>query len=335
MNMVKNVLNRQVFPAMGCTEPLSVALCAAYASELLGEAVTRGSFTVDAQTFKNGMGVTLPNTGGERGNLLAAALGMLRGRPVEGMQILSEVNGELVTRAKELINAGAVTMRVDPLQKGFYVRSEIAGKKDRAVCVISKSHTEVTLLEKNGKRLIDKESVSSSTSAGEPGYAILLEKCSIKELVQMAEEADANDLAYVQRGIEMNLKASECGMGLKKVGYYLRSLKKHGFLRDDVFTSTKILVANATDARMDGSPLPVMTSGESGNQGIVAVLVPYNFGRVFEIPEEVVARSIILSHLFERLCQTFHRRTVAHLWMRHCGGSGGGGGRRLPSQGPR
>ncbi len=303
MNLLKEVLRNQVYPAMGCTEPTSVALCAAYAAELLGETGIRSTFTLDAKTYKNGMGVTLPNTGGERGNLFAGVLGMLIAKPAMGMQILKAVNEALVLKAKELLSGRNVTLRVDPLQKGFYVRAALEGAENRTVCVISNTHTQVTLLEKNGKRLTDKR--DDSGTAAQQEYAVELEKCSIRDLARIADEADAEDLAYIKEGIEMNMKASECGMTLKKVGYYLMDLKKHGYLLDDLFTSTKILTACATDARMDGFPVPVMSSGESGNQGIVAVLVPYNFGRTCGVPDETIYKSIVLSHLMNAYVKLF------------------------------
>lgn len=128
-------------------------------------------------------------------------------------------------------------------------------------------------------------------------YRTSLRRASLRDLLAAADGMDAADLAYVARGVEMNLAASRAGAELEKVGFYLKDLLKRGYLQDDVFSSAKILTASACDARMDGRPIPVMSSGESGNQGIVAILVPYSVGRAFGVEDDLVLRSIGLSHL--------------------------------------
>ena len=100
MNMLKEVLKYQVYPAMGCTEPVSVALCAAYAAKELGEPIARADFKLDAGTYKNGMGVRIPNTDGEKGNLLAGAMGIVLAQPELNMQILGGADKQTVAKAK-------------------------------------------------------------------------------------------------------------------------------------------------------------------------------------------------------------------------------------------
>jgi L-cysteine desulfidase len=120
---------------------------------------------------------------------------------------------------------------------------------------------------------------------------------SFAQLAAMLDEIGEEELAYLKRGVEMNLRVAEAGKQLTKVGHYVEELVRKGFLLADVVSSSKILTASASDARMAGLSYPVMSSGGSGNQGIVAVLVPYNVGLFFGIPEERILRSIGLSHL--------------------------------------
>lgn len=303
MNILKEVLRKQVYPAFGCTEPVSVALCAATAARALGKPPDKIHFFLDAATYKNGMAVNIPNTDGEKGNLLAGVMGALLGRPELEMQLLSAATPSIVKKAKALIAKGGAGISVEEKAlPGIYIRAVLKSRRSEAVCEISATHTHVSLLEVNGKRLIHAP-VAASGESGQLERS--LAKQSLASLVKMAGAADAADLEYIGKGVEMNLAAAAAGLRLKKVGSCLVDLKKRGYLTDDVFASSKILVACAADARMDGLPLPVMSSGESGNQGIVAILVPYNAGKAFRIKEERIYRSIALSHLLNAYVKVF------------------------------
>lgn len=302
--LLKQVLKGQVYPAMGCTEPVSVALCAANASALHKGRIKKAVVFVDSATFKNGLGVRIPNTDGEKGNLLAAALGLLTAKPKLGMEILKGVSSSVLKKAKILLEEKAVTIKVKN-QKGFYIKTEVLfedGYKTKAV--ISGCHTAVTYLEDNGRVLIDvKPEVKTGKSEGD--FKKLLAKSSLADLVREAQNADDEDLAYIKEGALMNLAAAKKGANLKKVGFYLSELVKLGMLDKNLINSAKILASQAADARMDGIAVPVMSSGESGNQGIVAVLVPYHVGKRLKIKEKIILQSIALSHLLNGYVKAF------------------------------
>lgn len=302
--LLKQVLKGQVYPAMGCTEPVSVALCAANASSLHKGRIKKAVVFVDSATFKNGLGVRIPNTDGEKGNLLAAALGLLTAKPKLGMEILKGVSSSVLKKAKIMLEEKAVTIKVKN-QKGFYIKTEVLfedGYKTKAV--ISGCHTAVTYLEDNGRVLIDvKPEVKTGKSEGD--FKKLLAKSSLADLVREAQNADDEDLAYIKEGALMNLAAAKKGANLKKVGFYLSELVKLGMLDKNLINSAKILASQAADARMDGIAVPVMSSGESGNQGIVAVLVPYHVGKRLKIKEKIILQSIALSHLLNGYVKAF------------------------------
>ena len=132
-----------------------------------------------------------------------------------------------------------------------------------------------------------------------------LKKASLADLLAWTDAADAEDLAYIKKGVEMNLKAAEMGQSLKKVGFYIKELVRKNLLQMDLIASTKILTACAADARMDGQSIPVMSSGESGNQGVVTILVPWNVGKQMGVAEEKILRSIALSHLLNGYVKVF------------------------------
>lgn len=304
MNLLKEVLANQVYPAMGCTEPVSVALCAAHAAKALGQAPKKAVFKLDAGTYKNGMGVRIPNTEGEKGNLLAGAMGLLIAKPELNMEILSGANKEIVARAKELVKQHAVNTQVAPGVHGFYVECDLEGQGGAAArCIISGSHTHVTFLSANGKELVHTKG-PAQTAEG-PAYKEVLRKATLKDLLDAAQNADEQDLAYIKKGVEMNLKAAEMGQALQKVGFYIKELVRKGLLQMDLISSTKILTACAADARMDGRAVPVMSSGESGNQGVVTILVPWKVGKEMGVDETTILKSIALSHLLNGYVKVF------------------------------
>ncbi|MHC9539165.1 MAG: serine dehydratase subunit alpha family protein [Vulcanimicrobiota bacterium] len=303
MNLYKEVIQHEVFPAMGCTEPIALAYAGSLAAEGIKETVTEISFVVNQGTYKNGLAVTIPNTGGEKGTLIAGTLGSLIARPDREMEILKEVSGDQLVAAKTLIASGRATLSVDNDFNDFYIEAHVSSAGQKGVCIIGGSHTNIIYRELDNKVLLDRRSETKSNQRLQ--YRETLKGMKIEEIIDLAEAIDQEDLDYLKKGVEMNLEISNLGVKLKKVGFFLLDLQKKGFLMDDIFSSTKIITACAVDARMDGAAMPVMSSGSSGNQGIVASLVPYNVGKHFHIDENTILKSIALSHLLNSYIKVF------------------------------
>ena len=292
-NLLKEILKHQVYPAMGCTEPVSVALAAAAAATILKkEKVKKAVLFLDGATFKNGLGVKVPNTGGLRGNLIAAALGLILKNPKQKMELLKTVTPEILEQALQLIKEKRVILNTVS-KKGFYICVNVLGEKGSKVkCIISCGHQEICYLSLNGKVIKEKKQKTQKNT-----YVQILKKSSISDLILAAEKATKVDLDYIKQGVKINLAASKKSESLKKVGFYLKNLVKQNILSKNLVNDTKILCAQAADGRMDGLAFPVMSSGGSGNQGIVAILVPYYVGKQLKIKEEKILKSIALSHL--------------------------------------
>lgn len=296
MNLLKEVLKHEVFPALGCTEPIAVAYAASVAGKALEDEELRSvQITVDPGVYKNGLAVNVPNTNGERGNLIAGVLGALIKQPELKMEILKGSSQELIQQAKQIIQAKQAHIECDNSKTDLYIEVRLESPAHTARAVTECGHTNLMLVEKDGTPIFQK--AHSAHHDEDLPYKAALKQKRIAELIELAEQIDAQDYAYLKQGIEMNLTISEAGKELHKVGYYLDDLMKKGFLVDDVFSSSKKLVASAADARMAGMSYPVMSSGGSGNQGVVAILVPYNVGRYFQIAEDRVIKSIAFSHL--------------------------------------
>jgi L-cysteine desulfidase len=295
MNLLKTILKNEVFPALGCTEPTAVAYAASIAANELDGSLQEIAIRVDPGVFKNGMAVTVPNTNGERGNLIAGVLGALVRQPGQKMEVLKNVTPGMIEQAKALIAAGRASITCDSGRVGLYIDVTVRSSLGSARAVLQQNHTNLVLLEKNSTLLFAAEETEKAVRL--PGYKDVLRGMTIAELVDAAEEMDEEDEQYILRGIAMNRQIAEAGQQIRKVGFYLADLKEKKFLQDDVCSSSKIMTASAADGRMGGLSLPVMSSGGSGNQGIVAILVPYNVGKWFQIDDRTIARSIALSHL--------------------------------------
>ena len=295
MNILKAILEHEVFPALGCTEPIAVAYAAGIAAQEIRGGIEEIKIKVDPGVYKNGFAVTIPNTGGERGNLIAGVLGALIGKPELKMEILKSVSDVIIGQAKELIHTGKAKISYDTSKTGLYIEVFIKTAHDSVRTVIEDSHMNLVRLEKNNQTLFEKESGENSSADQE--YKKVLKNMKISEFIDLAQSIDDQDYDHIKRGIDMNLKVSEAGQKLQKAGYYISDSVKKGYLINDVFSSTKILTTSAADARMSGLNLSVMSSGGSGNQGIIAILIPYNVGRYFKIEETKIVQSIALSLL--------------------------------------
>jgi L-cysteine desulfidase len=303
MNLYKEVIQHEVFPAMGCTEPIAIAYAGSLAAQGLKGQITDVSFIVNQGTYKNGLAVTIPNTEGEKGNLIAGVLGCLVAKPEMEMEILKEVRKEHLDMAQSLISSGRAALSVDNDYNEFYVEAQASSAEGKGVCIIGGSHTNIIYRELDGKVLVDRRDTARTGKGLQ--YREALKEMKIEEIIDLAEAIDEEDLEYLRKGVSMNIEISNLGMKLRKVGFFLVDLEKKGFLQNDIFSSTKIMTACAVDARMDGAAMPVMSSGCSGNQGIVASLVPYNVGKHFDIDETTILKSIALSHLMNSYIKVF------------------------------
>jgi L-cysteine desulfidase len=301
-NLLSEVLKHEVYPAMGCTEPVAVAFAAATAAKLLKGKTSGVLVSTDPGTYKNGLAVAIPNTSGQKGNLLAAAVGAVARKPELGAELFKGLPPARLREASALLKSGKARIKVDYKKRGIYIAAEVTAGRDKALCVLEGSHNRVSLLKFNGRTI---------TRTGGPGkktalpYKQALRKATFRDLFRAVEKIKPAELDYIRRGVDMNLEASRAGLKLKKVGYYIEDLIKKGYLKRDILSDAKLTAAAAADARMAGLSVPVMSSGESGNQGVVAVLVPWLVGKAFKVPERRILKSIALSHLVNSYIKVF------------------------------
>jgi len=302
MNLLKNIFENEVFPAIGCTEPISCAYTAAAAVELLGGPVEQITLYVDPGTYKNGAAVTVPNSGGAKGNAIAAALGAAIAKSSLRLEILKDVSPEVLNIAKELIASGKLQYCCKEDEKEFHVEVEAADGVSVVRCVVAEGHTNIVKLEKDGKSIIEKHPHAGSR---EKGYKDVMREMKLEDVLKNVIVMDADDRAYIQRGIDMNIAVSLKGIDMKRTAYQLKHMMKEGIMANDLSYRVKLAVASAVDARMGGMPEPVMTSGGSGNQGALTILGPYIVGRHQDIEIDRIVESIAISHAVNSYVKCF------------------------------
>ena len=302
MNLLGQIFDNEVFPAIGCTEPISCAYATAAAVEQLKGDLEKIEIMVDSGTFKNGAAVTVPSTNRMTGNPIASALGAVIAKSSLRLEILKKVTPSELKRAQRLLKDGIIKYRCKEDEKSFHIEVTAKGKGETIRCIVSEGHTNITCLEKNKKSILH-----AHPHAGKKvkDYHDVLKKMTIEKLLREVVKLEGKQRKYIRQGIEMNMAISERGIALKRSAYQLKHMHKEGIILNDLFYKVKLRVASAVDARMGGLPLPVMTSGGSGNQGVLTILVPYIVGKDQKIRESVIEESIAISHAINSYIKCF------------------------------
>lgn len=303
MYTIKDILRIEVAPALGCTEPTAVALCAAAAKSLqVKDDVESVELTVDPNVYKNGMGVAIPGADGACGIDLAAAMGVFCGNPELKLEVLRNVDEKCLKNAKKFVRENRVKVEVTRLKKGIYIKCTLKGKDFTAEAIIETVHDNLTFLSLDGEQ-ITSHPLLSSFKQEKNELAKLEEWLKVKkldELIALLDGLDEDDYAFIEEGIQHNLRLANYGLtygnGLG-VGKTLERLALEGLLTRDMFLSARILTSAAADARMAGVRLPAMSSAGSGNHGLTAILPIWGVKEYAKLEDKrQIYRAIALSH---------------------------------------
>lgn len=199
MNVLHTVLEHDVFPAVGCTEPIAVAYAASAAGKQLEGDVSEIHISVDPGVYKNGFAVTIPNTGGERGNLIAGVLGALIKCPELKMEIMSCVTDDILSLAKALVESKRADIRCDKSKGHLFIEAFLRSEKDSARAVVEYAHSNLVKLEHNGRELFQSSELLSCASEDE--YRAALRGASIAELVDMSDRSTGLQLHQTRESI--------------------------------------------------------------------------------------------------------------------------------------
>ena len=292
---ILNLLHAEVVPALGCTEPVAVALCAAHAAEALGRPPHSLDVAVSANLLKNGMGVMVPGTG-EAGLGVAAAAGALAGRSALGLECLRHLDQRTAQAARDMVAAGQVTLHL-PEDNTLLLYCLVTARADghSAAAELRDSHTNITRVWQDGQLVFQADRPDAAGQEADTAWPLTLEK-----VHAFAQGAPLKDISFIMEAARMNRQVAEEGLrehyGLG-VGKMVETQVRQRVLADDLPTFAIRLTAAAADARMAGVMMPVMSNSGSGNQGITCTMPVVACAIRQGCNDEALSRALIMSHL--------------------------------------
>jgi L-cysteine desulfidase len=289
------LIEQEVTPAIGCTEPIAVALAVSKVTEILNAVPDKIDVYLSTNMLKNAMGVGIPGTG-MVGLPIAIAMGALVGKPEYGLEVLKDVTPEWVEKGQRMIDEKRIRVFLKDIEnEKLYI--EVVGNKanDTARVIISREHTRFSHLEKNANVLFHLDAEVSEETKQSQQLELSFEK-----VCDFALESPIDDLRFILKSAEMNMAASnesmkgEYGHGVART---VNDGSQKNIMGDTIFTRMLSVTAAACDARMAGAIFPVMSNSGSGNQGIAATLPVFVFAEETGKSESELIRALTLSQL--------------------------------------
>lgn len=289
------LIQKEVVPAIGCTEPIAVALCVAKATETLGSRPEKISVLLSANILKNAMGVGIPGTG-MIGLPIAIALGALIGKSEYQLEVLKDCTPEAVEEGKKIIESQAIDISLKyGIEEKLYIEVKCTAGNEEATAIISGGHTRFVYVSKNNEVLLNENTNNSSESND------VEVELNLKKVYDFAMTSPLDEIKFILESKRLNKLAAE--RSLK--GHYGHELGKtlmyshteQNIMGNNTFTHILSYTSAACDARMAGAMIPVMSNSGSGNQGIAATLPVVVYAEDHNKSEEELVRALILSHL--------------------------------------
>jgi len=295
-SQITNLIHKEIIPAIGCTEPVAVALASAKAAEVLGKEPQKIEVFLSANILKNAMGVGIPGTG-MVGLPIAIALGTVVGKSCYGLEVLKDLDPDTLTKGKQMVEDKIINISLKENVDKLYIEVISSAGKDTAKVIIACCHTDILYVEKNGQVLTDHRNMDCPGEDHKEDEDITL---NFSLVYEFANQSQLEDICFILDTARLNKKAAEASIQ----GNYGHTVAKivsgkqgRKYMGDTPYTHMLTMTAAACDARMDGAMIPVMSNSGSGNQGIAATLPVLSFAEDIDCPEEELIRALMLSHL--------------------------------------
>ena len=313
-NAYVRVLEQELVPAMGCTEPIAVAYAAAVAAKSLPCLPEKVRIRVSGNIIKNVKSVIVPNTGGLHGLEAAAAAGIVAGDPEAKLLVISQVTPQQQEQIAQYLKTAKFTVEESRSGALFDIHITLEGGGHKGICRIAGEHTNIVHIEADGQTVLQR---ALETSDEESAEKALL---NVEKIVEFADEADLNDVkAILDRQIQCNMAIAEEGLKNNygaRIGQVLLATRGN-----DVVTRAKAYAAAASDARMGGCEMPVVINSGSGNQGITTAVPVIVYAREIGASEELLYRSLLVANLV-----TLHLKSGIGPLSAYCGAISAGCG---------
>ena len=285
---IKSLINREVVLAMGCTEPVAVALAVTKSRETLGTMPDKVEVNLSKNIFKNAMGVGIPGTG-MIGLPIAIAMGIVAGNSSRALEVL-DIPAQEVEKSKQWLEANKdkVSINIKETTEKLYVECICYSASNKALATIAGQHTNFIRIEKNNDILLDKPLEVAQLTTQNTVHLTM------EKVYNFAINTPIEELEFIRETVRYNTEAAR--EGAKGYGLCTGKILLE-IAGDDVVHNTIARTVAASDARMDGCTKPIYSNSGSGNQGITCTLPIYEYGTQKKLPEEKITRALILSHL--------------------------------------
>ena len=290
---IKSLMEQEIVPAIGCTEPIAVSLCVAKTSELLEHRPEKIDVFLSPNVIKNVMGVGIPGTN-MIGLPIAIALGALIGKSELGLEVLRDFNASDLEKAKSYIEEDRINIFVkENISEILYIEVISSSQNSSVKAIIRGLHTFFSYIEKDGKVIVSKETEKMEKES----EMITL---NLQRVYDYAHETPIDELNFIYAAAMMNQNASDIAQSAvygHNVSQIIGSKKGLSVFGDNPHSKMLIATAGACDVRMDGAKVAVMSNSGSGNQGIAATLPVLSYAKEIGATKETLVRALVLSNL--------------------------------------
>ena len=311
-----HILEEELVPAMGCTEPIALAYCAAKARETLGCMPDRVAIGASGSIIKNVKSVIVPNTNHMKGIPAAAVAGIVGGDASRELEVIASVEPEKIAQMRTYLESTPITVEHVDTGLTFEIIVTVYHGDDYAKVRIVNYHTNIVHIERNGEVLLHVD-VDGEGESGLTDRTCL----NIADILDFAETMDVNDVkAVLDRQIEYNTAISQEGLR-GDYGSNIGSVLLGTYGSDSVMIRAKAAAAAGSDARMNGCEMPVVINSGSGNQGMTTSLPVIEYAKDLGVSDEKLYRALALANLV-----TIHQKTSIGRLSAFCGAVSAGAG---------
>jgi len=294
---ILNILKEEIVPAQGCTEPIALAYICAKAVEVLGKEPKKIDIFVSGNMIKNVKSVSIPNAGGLIGIEAACAMGAIAGDVSKELMVISDVKENELQGVRDFLDSGVIRVIHEKTDIPLYARAIAYNGSDTALVEIKHLHTNITKIEKNGKKIVNRACNDAQFSTPYKDR----ERLSVKEIYELAKSIDLyliEDLfnLVIQRNSTIAKAGLDGEFGVN-IGCMIDENIQKGIYGDDQRNRCASFASAGGDARMSGCSLPVMTTSGSGNQGMAASLPIIKYCKDQKKSHETLIRTLFFSHL--------------------------------------
>ena len=314
------ILQEELIPALGCTEPIAIAYAGAHARALLGKIPDRVCIKSSGNIIKNVKSVTVPNSGNMKGIPAAAAIGIIGGNPDKGLEVLADITEADIARTKKFLEKVPCKVSLLDTVASLHFIVEVFADADSASVEIIHQHTNVVRTTKNGKEVLSVPFDPASANAALTDRSGL----SVKKILEFADTIDLDRVRPIlERQIDYNTRIAQEGLehryGINAGANLLKAAEAEQAVTLKI--RAQAAAAAGSDARMSGCTLPVVTNSGSGNQGLTASLPVIVFAEEKKLPHDKLLRGLLVSNLI-----AIHQKTRIGRLSAYCGAVSAGCG---------